>query len=425
MLCGGAKMSMTDQTGPSGARKAAFGFIFASAVLNAVSFGIMIPVLPNLIKQFTGGDTAQAADWNVLFAVTWGVMQFFSGPVLGLLSDRIGRRPVMLISLFGLAADFLLIAVAPNLMWLLVGRILNGVTAASFSTANAYVADVTPPEERAKAFGWMGSAFSFGFVVGPVLGGWLGETDLRLPFFVAAALTFANWLYGLLILPESLPRERRAKAFEWRRANPLGSLRLLRSHADLMGLAVVGFLYQLAHTVLPNIFVLYTGYRYGWTPGFMGLTMMGTGILGVLVQFFLVGPVVARVGERGALLIGAASGAIGFTIYSLAPTGLWYLSGMPIFALMGLLQPGLMGLMSRRVPPHEQGQLQGANQSLAGVASILGPMIFGLTFAWSIRHDASLHMPGLAVMVAAAIMLLAALLALRAGRRPAEAPATA
>jgi len=418
---------MTDETPGKGdsaqRRRAAFGFIFACALMNSVSFGIMIPVLPNLIKEFAGGDTAMASEWNVVFAVTWGIMQFFCGPVLGMLSDRIGRRPVLLISLFGLAVDFMFMAFAPTLMWLFVGRVLNGATAASFSTANAYVADVTPPAERAKTFGWMGSAFSFGFLVGPALGGWLAGYDIRLPFIVAGALTAANWLYGFFVLPESLPPEKRIARFDWRRANPLGSLGFLRAHGELLGLATVGFLFQLAHTVLPSIFVLYSGYRYGWSPAVIGLTMMATGLAGVLVQTLLVGPVVARIGERGALLLGAFAGAAGFTIYGMASTGWMYLAGVPVFALMNFLQPGLQGLMTRRVGPHQQGQLQGANQSLQGVASVLGPIVFGLTFAWSIRHDAALHAPGLAIYLAAALLAAAFMLSLKVARAPVGAMA--
>lgn len=412
---------MSDQatTASVTGRRAAFGFIFAVALINAVSFGIMIPILPNLIKQFTGGDTAQASEINVIFAVTWGLMQLFCGPLLGLLSDRVGRRPVLLISLAGLAIDFVFMALAPNLTWLFVGRVLNGLTAASFSTANAYVADVTPPEGRAKAFGLMGSAFSFGFIVGPALGGYLGEIDLRLPFVVAAVLTGLNFVYGLFVLPESLPAEKRIGRFDWKRANPVGSLNLLRSHKDLLGLAGVGFLFQVAHMVLPSIFVLYTGYRYGWSPKTMGIAMMASGLAGVVVQLSLVGPVVARIGERGALLLGAATGALGFVIYGFAPNGWIYCLGIPVFALMGFLMPGLQGLMTRRVPPHEQGQLQGANQSLQGIAAIVGPLIFGLTFAWSIRHE-NFHVPGLAIYLAAGMLAAAFAMGARVGREPAE-----
>ncbi len=397
-------------------RTAALGFIFALALMNSVSFGLMIPILPNLVKQFSGGDTALASDWNAAFGTAWGIMQFFAAPVLGLLSDRIGRRPVLLISLFGLGVDFLFMAIAPSLAWLFVGRILNGMTAASFSTANAYLADITPPDRRAKAFGLIGSAFSFGFLVGPVLGGLLGDISLRLPFMVAAGLTFANWLYGLLILPESLPPERRMKRFEWARANPLGSLRLLRAHKGLTGLALVGFLFQLAHTVLPAIFVLYAGHRYNWSPTVIGLTLAGSGAAGIFVQVALVGPVVARIGERGALLLGTIGGAAGFAWYGLATTGLTYLWGIPIFALMTFIQPGLQGLMTRRVSPTEQGQLQGANSALQAIASVAGPALFGLTFAATLRHPATQAWPGLPILLAAGLLLIAFALALVVAR---------
>ena len=403
----------------------AFRFIFAAAVINAISFGIMIPVLPNLIKEFTGGDTAAASEWNVVFGAVWGVMQLFCGPILGMMSDRYGRRPILLISIGGLAIDFLFMALAPSLLWLFVGRVINGLTAASFSTANAYVADVTPPQKRAKAFGWMGSAFSLGFIVGPVLGGFLGDIDLRLPFFVAAGLTTLNWLYGFFVLPESLTPERRVARFDWKRANPVGSLGFLRSHNDLLGLAGVGFLFQLAHTVLPSIFVLYAGYRYDWTPSMMGMAMMGTGIAGVVVQTMLVGPVVARIGERGALMLGAAAGAAGFLIYGLASEGWMYLAGIPVFAFMNFLMPGLQGLMTRRVESSGQGQLQGANQAMQGIASVIGPIIFGTVFAWSVRHDGQLHEPGLAIFLASGMLVGAFLLALKVGHAPKAAQAAA
>ena len=396
-------------------RRAAFGFIFASAIASAMSIGIMVPVLPNLLKSFTGGDTAQASEWNVLFAACGGAMSFIAGPVLGLLSDRLGRRPVLLISMFGLGLDFLFMAFAPSLAWLFVGRLISGATSGLFSTANAYVADVTDPQNRARAFGWMGSAFSFGFLAGPAIGGLLGNYNLRWPFMAAAALTLVNAVYGLLVLPESLREDLRTKRFELRRANPLGSLKLLRSHHELLPLAAVSFLNQLSQMVWPSIFVLYTGYRYHWTPLFTGLYMAVGSLLGIGVQSFLVGPAVKRFGERGVMTIGATAACFGFAWYGMAPTSLIYMLGMPVGCLTGMLIPGLQGLMTRRVGPTEQGQLQGANQSLIGIASMVGPLIFGLSFAQAVRHPAW-GVPGLPMLLASAIMLGCLSLAIWAGR---------
>jgi DHA1 family tetracycline resistance protein-like MFS transporter len=412
-------MSQDDRAAPTdeppGGRRAAFGFIFVSAVASAMSIGIMVPILPNLLKQFTGGDTASAAEWNVIFATCGGMMSFLAGPIMGLMSDRLGRRPVLLISLTGLGLDFLFMAFAPSLAWLFVGRLISGATSGVFSTANAYVADVTPPEERARAFGWMGSAFSFGFLAGPAIGGLLGQYDLRLPFLAAAALTLANALYGAFILPESLAPARRTTSFDLGRGNPLGSLRLLRSQEGLLRLAGIYFLSQIGQMVWPSVFVLYTGYRYGWTPGVVGLNMMAGGLLGVGVQSVLVGPVIRRFGEKGAVLAGSGAAVFAFTWYGLAPTGLAYVCGMPVSCLGGLLIPGLQGLMSRRVGPGEQGQLQGANQSLAGIASVIGPPLFGLSFAGAVRHP-DWNLPGLPMLLAAVTTAGCLLLALRVGR---------
>jgi DHA1 family tetracycline resistance protein-like MFS transporter len=393
-------------------RQPAFAFIFVTAVMDVLALGVMIPVLPNLVKVLAGGDYATASLWNALFGATWGFMQFVCSPIIGMMSDRFGRRPVLLTSIFGLGVDFLFMAFAPNIRWLFVGRVINGATAASFSTSQAYVADVTAPENRAKAFGLMGAAFGIGFTFGPALGGYLAGFDIRLPFLVCAGIALTNWLYGFFILPESLPPERCATRFEWKRANPVGSLKLLRSHPDLLGLATVGFLFNLAHVVLPAIFVLYTGHRYGWTPAFMGLTMMGTGIASIVVQTTLIGPVVKRIGERGALLLGLSMGCFGFLIYALAPTTQTYLMGIPVFALMGFTGPGMQGLMTRRVSPREQGRLQGANAAIAGITGILGPPLFNLTFAWSVRNEGALNLPGLAVLLASGLMALAFVIAL-------------
>ncbi|GGC50695.1 TCR/Tet family MFS transporter [Chelatococcus reniformis] len=390
-------------------RNAALGFIFVAVLIDVMSLGLIIPVLPKLVEGFTG-DTARAAEMLGLFGTAWALMQFVAAPVLGLLSDRYGRRPVLLLSIFGFGFDYVMMALAPSLAWLFVGRVISGITAASFSAAGAYIADVTKPEDRAKSFGLVGAAWGVGFVLGPAIGGLLGEWGPRVPFWAAAAFAFVNGLYGLFVLPESLPPERRSP-FRWRRANPLGSLALLRSHPELLGLAAVTFLFQLAHHVLPSIFVLYTSYRYGWGTSELGLMLAATGVANIVVQALLVGPISRAVGDRGALLAGLACGALGFAIYGLAPTALVYWLGLPVFALVGLIQPAVMALMTRRVGAAEQGQLQGASASIIGLTGLIGPGLFTLAFAWSIRGDASQALPGLAVLLAAGLMAAAALLA--------------
>ncbi len=390
-------------TNAPAARRAAIGFIFVTALLDVMSLGLIIPVLPNLVKSFVGGDTASASRWVGLFGTSWALMQFIFSPVLGVVSDRFGRRPVILISVFGLGLDYVLMAVAPSLGWLWLGRVLSGITAASFSTAGAYIADVTPPEKRAQSFGVIGAAFGVGFVLGPALGGLLGDLSPRLPFWCAAGLALANGLYGLFVLPESLPPERRT-SFRWAKANPFGAMKLLARYEGLPTLGAVVFLYQLAHNVLPSIFVLYTGYRYHWSPRDVGVSLAATGVASIVVQTRLVGPAVRRLGERGALRVGLAAGALGFAIYGFAPTPLAYWMGLPVFALTGLIQPGVMGLMTRKVEGNEQGQLQGATSSIMGVTGLIGPGLFTTVFAWSI---ADAHMPGIAVLLAAVFMVAA------------------
>jgi DHA1 family tetracycline resistance protein-like MFS transporter len=394
-----------------GPRKAAVLFIFATALMDVVSLGIMIPVLPNLVKQFAGGDTALAAQYTLAFAVTWGLMQFFFGPIVGMLSDRFGRRPVLLLSIFGLGVDYLFMALAPTLGWLFVGRVINGITSASFSTANAYVADVTPPQERAKAFGLLGAAFGVGFLVGPAIGGALGNINLRLPFWVAAGLAVCNWLYGYFVLPESLPPSRRTPALNWRRANPVGALSFLRERTNLTGLVSINVLYLFAHNVFPSIFVLYVGYRFNWGPFAAAAMLIATGLTQILVQTLLVGRVVRAIGERGALLTGLSSAILGFLVYGLSPTPPWFFVGVPAAAFSALIMPGLQSLMSRRVAGNEQGRLQGLNSAFMGLTAIFGPMLYLSTLAFAVRHDAQLHQPGIPIIIAAAFCTAALVLA--------------
>jgi MFS transporter, DHA1 family, tetracycline resistance protein len=403
-----------------GPRKAAVLFIFATALLDIISLGVMIPVLPNLVKQFAGGDTALAAQYTLAFAFIWGLMQFVFGPILGLLSDRFGRRPVLLLSIFGLGVDYVFMALAPTLGWLFVGRIINGITSASFSTANAYVADVTAPQERAKAFGMLGAAFGIGFLIGPAIGGALGNINLRLPFWVAAALAACNWLYGYFVLPESLPAARRIPELNWRGANPLGALKFLRARTNLLGLVSINVLYLLAHNVFPSIFVLYVGYRFNWGPLPAAAMLVATGATQILVQTLVVGRVVEAIGERGALLLGLASAILAFLVYGLAPTPLWFYVGIPAGLLAPLIMPGLQSLMTRRVAANEQGRLQGLNSAFMGLTAIFGPMLYLPTLAWAVRHDAQLHQPGLPIVIAATFCAAAFGLAVAVARPVAD-----
>lgn len=398
-------------------RRAAIAFIFVSMVLDIVAFGIVIPVLPQLIKGFLGGDTARAAEWYGIFGTTWAAMQFVCSPFLGALSDRFGRRPVLLVSILGLGLDYLLMAFAPSLAWLFVGRVLSGMTAAGFATATAYIADVTPPERRAAAFGMVGAAWGFGFIVGPALGGLLGATDPRLPFLVAGGLALLNALYGFFVLPESLPPERRA-AFDLRRANPLGSLQLLRARPQLASLGVVSFLYNLGHTVFPSVFVLWAGHQLRWDARQVGLALAAVGVLNVTVQGGLVRPVVKRIGERRALAIGATFGTIGFALYGVAATVPVFWIGAVLYAPAGFFNPSLLGLISRRADPSEHGRVQGATASIMGIAGMLGPGLFTTAFAWAIRDGARWHLPGLPFLIAAALFGVAGAVAWRVTRHP-------
>jgi DHA1 family tetracycline resistance protein-like MFS transporter len=391
-------------------------FIFITVVLDMLALGMIIPVLPNLIKTFLGGDTAAAARMLGVFGTVWALMQFFFAPLLGSLSDRFGRRPVILLSNFGLACDYVLMALAPSLGWLFAGRVISGITAASVPTASAYIADVTPPEKRAGAFGMLGAAFGLGFVLGPALGGLLGSVDPRLPFWASAALSGANALYGFFVLPESLPAEKRAP-FSLRRANPLGSLRLLGSYRGLALLGAIIFLGALAHESLPATFVLYAQYRYGWDQRLVGLTLAAVGVCTGIVQALLVKPLVARFGERGSLYLGLLCGAVGFSTYGLAPTGSAFWLGIPIMSLWGLSNPAIQGMMSSKVGPSDQGQLQGATGSLRGISGLLGPTLFSQAFALFISPQAPLHLPGAPFVLAGLLLLTSLSLALGFVRR--------
>jgi MFS transporter, DHA1 family, tetracycline resistance protein len=394
------------------ARGSAVAFIFVTILLDMFALGLIMPILPKLVESFVDNDTASAARIFGLFGTAWALMQFVCSPILGALSDRFGRRPVVLLSNFGLGLDYVLMALAPSVIWLFIGRVISGITSASVSTAFAYIADMTPPERRAAVFGKVGAAFGAGFILGPAIGGLLGGIDPRLPFWVAAGLSFANTLYGLLILPESLPRDRRSP-FRWKSANPLGALHLLRADRVLAGLSITNFFAQLAHVVLPSTFVLYATYRYGWDTRTVGLTLAMVGICAMAVQGAGIGPIVRRIGERRALLLGLGCGAVGFLIFGAAPTGPLFWLGIPVMALWGVAGAATQALMTRLVAPDQQGQLQGATASVQSVSQLLGPFLFTLIFAYFIGAQAPLKLPGAPFLLASALLVLALVIAAR------------
>jgi DHA1 family tetracycline resistance protein-like MFS transporter len=401
----------------SSIRHPAIAFIFVTGVLDVMAMGLVIPVIPSLVEQFAGSRSA-AGIWNGVLIALWGAMQFLCSPVIGSLSDRYGRRPVILISAAGLAMDWVLMALAPSLWWLAAGRLIGGATSSSFTAIYAYMADITTPEQRARAYGLVGAAFSLGFVAGPALGGVLGAWGPRVPFWFAAGLSALALLYGWLVLPESLPADRRMP-FAWSRANPLGSLRLLRSNRELTGLALVTLLLHFAHHVFSVVYVLYAKHRYGLGPLEVGLMLALAGALDMGIQGWAVGHAVKRLGDRMTMVIGLAGGTLGLVAVGLAPTPALFAAALLPNALWGFAMPTLLSLMTRRVSEREQGQLQGANNSVASIAGVASPLFFGWVYSLSVS------VPGVSFLIAAAILAMGAGIAFVATRGSPDGPAKA
>jgi DHA1 family tetracycline resistance protein-like MFS transporter len=397
-------------------RTPAIGFILVTLFLDVLGIGLIIPVLPKLIESFRGGNVSAAAGTLGALVALYSLMQFLFAPVLGSLSDRFGRRPVLLASLLGSGLDYLLLAWAPSLSWFFLGRIVAGITGASFSTASAYIADVSPPEKRAQNFGLIGAAFGLGFIAGPALGGLLGDRGLRLPFVVAAGLTLLNWLYGLLVLPESLGAGQR-RAFSWARANPIGSLVALRAHPLVLGLAGALFLVQLAQNGVHSTWVLYTGYRYEWTAGQVGASLAVVGLMAAVVQGGLTRTIVPRIGERRALVFGLIVGTFTQIGYGLATQGWMIYAILAVGSIGAVSGPAVQALISRSVAANEQGAVQGALASIGSVAGVLGPPAATGLFGYFIGPRAPWHMPGAAFFFGALLMASSLVLAGLAFRR--------
>ncbi|MEW6210321.1 MAG: TCR/Tet family MFS transporter [Acidobacteriota bacterium] len=393
-------------------RQAALPFILVTILIDMLGIGLVIPVLPKLVTTMHGGDISEGSTVFGWFVASYALMQFIFSPVLGNLSDAYGRRPVILLSLLGAGLDYMLMSFAPTLGWLFVGRIISGVTGANIAAANAYIADVSPPQERARNFGMVGACFGVGFIVGPALGGVLGGIGLRVPFMAAAILTLCNWLYGCFVLPESHAKEHR-RPFDWSRANPLSSLGALARYPVVLGLAAVITLERLAHDALPSTWVLYTTYRFNWTEFDNGLSLALVGIMYAIVSGGLTGAVVKKLGEPRSLITGLMIGSTTFLMYGLAPRG-WMLYAIIVFgSLGGIAVPALQSIISKATPATEQGAVQGALSSIQSMAAIFGPLMATGLFGYFTSASAPVKLPGAAFIASAALVAVGVGLAVR------------
>jgi len=402
------------QTGP-------VRFVVCTIGLEMLAFGMVAPALPQLVSKLLGDEIALASWYVGVLVIIWAAMQFAVSPILGAVSDRFGRRPVILLSTLGLSLDHAVMALAPNVETLIVGRTISGVTSATLPTAYAYITDVSSPGDRGKAFGWLGAAFGTGMIVGPSLGGALAAFDPRLPFWAAAVLCFVAFLYGLSVLPESLAPEKRTAGMKWRAANPLGAMKLLSADRELRRLAVVDFLCRITHEVYRAVFVLYVLWRYSWSETGVGLALASVGVMSILVSGFVIPPAIRRLGERRCLMLGLVAGALGFVLFGAAPVDWLFLVAIVPNSLWGLSGATARSLMTRRVRPTEQGQLQGALASVGGIAMMIGPIVFSTAFALSVGPV--YMVPGTAWYLAAIFLLVCMLLTPRSASEHAVATA--
>lgn len=391
-------------------RNAALGFIFVTVLIDITGLGIIIPVIPSLITELTGGTISEASRWGGLLMFVYAFMQFIFAPILGGLSDQYGRRTVLLISLFGLGIDYLIVAMAPDLWWLFVARLIAGIGGASFTTAHAYVADISTPENRAQNFGMIGAAFGLGFIVGPVVGGLLGEIGSRVPFFAAAGITLLNWLYGYFIVPESLPKENR-RPFDWKRANPFGTLIQLRNYPLIIGLISCMFLVYVAAHATQSTWTYFTMERYGWSEAQVGYSLGFVGLMIAIVQGGVIRPVIKGIGQVRAVYVGLAFNAIGLLLIAMATHGWMIYAIMIPYALGGLSGPSLQGIMTAEVKSSEQGELQGGLTSMMSVTSIIGPPLMTSIFAHFTDPVKDVYLPGAPFFLGAVLAFVGILVA--------------
>lgn len=391
-------------------------FIFMTVVIDSMGIGLIMPVMPDLIQELTGESLADAAIWGGVLSAAFALMQFLFGPVIGNLSDRFGRRPVLLISLIVMALDYVVMAVAGSIWLLFAGRIVGGITAATHSTASAYMADISAPDEKARNFGLIGAAFGVGFVFGPALGGLLAEFGTRAPFWGAAVLAAMNAALGWYVLKETVTDKIR-RPFNWRRANPLGALLAVTKLPGLASLLLVFFCYQVATAVYPAIWSYFTAERFGWSPGMIGVSLAAFGLGFAIVQGGLVAPSIKRFGHRGTVALGLAIEVVTLCFLGVVNWGALVLAAVPFAALGALGMPALQGIMSRRVADDAQGELQGVLTSLMSLATIMSPLIMTQTFAYFSRPDATIYMPGAPFLLSAALLICGLVVFFRSSRR--------
>lgn len=391
-------------------RKAAVGFIFITLLIDVMGWGLIIPVMPDLIAQLKNIPVNEASPFGAWLLSAYAITQFVFAPLVGNLSDKYGRRPVLLFSLLGFGIDYLFLALAPSYGWLFVGRVIAGITGASFTTASAYIADVSTEETRAKNFGMIGAAFGLGFVIGPLLGGLLAGLGIRAPFYAAAVLCLLNCLYGYFVLPESLSKENR-RAFEWKRANPFGSLQLLRRYPAIGGLAFSFFLIYLAVQAVQGNWNFYTMYRFNWSEKMIGISLAVVGLLVGAVQAGLTRVVNPKLGNERSIYLGLSLYTLGLVLFAFA-TQSWMMFVFLIpYCLGGIGGPSLQSVLAGHVPANEQGELQGALTSLMSLTTIIGPPIMNNLFYHFTRPEAPIHFPGVSFLLGAVFMLMSVVIA--------------
>jgi len=391
---------------------AALGFIFITVLVDVIGLGIIIPIVPQLIENLTGLGINEASKYGGFLVFAFALMQFIFSPILGALSDQFGRRPILLLSLFGLGLDYILHAFAPTIAWLFAGRIIAGIMGASFTTATAYIADISTPEKRSQNFGLIGAAFGLGFIIGPIIGGVASKWGTNVPFLIAAGLTLLNVIYGYFILPESLSLENR-RAFNWKRANPISSLKHLKKYPVVSGLIVSLLLLFIASHAVQSNWTYYTMYKFHWTPEIVGYSLAVVGLLIAFVQGFLIRKVIPKYGENKTIYAGMAFYILGLLLFGLAPTGWMMFLFLVPYCLGGIAGPALQGIISKQVQDNEQGELQGALTSLLSLTAIVGPLVMNNLFAYATKKNSLFYLPGASFYLGAFLMIIAAFLAYR------------